>query len=147
MGIEVKVDFGSRFEKLVKGNVAEYADKALTRTIVEAESICIREAPIDQGTLRRSIGTSHPNMGTVCLTCGVKYWYWQQYGSGSHVITPKHAKLLHWKDKDGEHYARKVHHPGNKANPFVTRTAKKIKSQQLFERNLYDVLKMEGIIQ
>lgn len=147
MSTNLKVDFSPRFEKIVKGNIEEYADKALTRTIVEGETICIREAPIDKGTLRRSIGTSHPNMGTVCLTCGVKYWVYHQYGTSPHVITPKSGKLLHWKDKEGEHFARKVNHPGTKANPFVTRTAKQIQSQQLFQRNLYDVLKSEGIIQ
>ena len=117
MGINLKVDFSPRFEKIVKGNVLEYADKALTRTIVEGESVCIKEAPIDTGTLRRSIGTSHPNMGTVCLTCGVKYWFYQQYGT---------SKM--------------------KANPFVSRTANQIKNKELFQRNLYDILVSEGII-
>lgn len=149
MGINIDVKFSSRFEKITKGNVMEYADKALVRTIVEGESICIKEAPIDKGALRRGIGTSHPNMGTVCLTCSEKYWYWNQYGSSPHVITPRSSKgLLVWKGKDGKkHFAKKVNHPGTKANPFVTRTAQQIKSKQLIQRNLYDVLKSEGIIQ
>lgn len=149
MGIKLDVKFSPRFEKIVKGNVMQYADKALVGTIVEGETICIKEAPIDKGALRRSIGTSHPNMGTVCLTCGVKYWYYNQYGSSPHVITPSSSKgLLVWKGKDGKnHYAKKVNHPGNKANPFVTRTAKQIKRGNVFEKNLYDVLKSEGIIQ
>ena len=149
MGINIDVKFSPRFEKITKGNVMEYADKALVRTIVEGETICIKEAPIDKGTLRRSIGTSHPNMGTFCLTCGVKYWYHNQYGTSPHVITPRNPKgLLAWKGKDGEkHFAKKVNHPGTKANPFVTRTAQQIKSKQLIQRNLYDVLKSEGIIQ
>ena len=149
MGINIDVKFSPRFEKITEGNVMEYADKALVRTIVEGETICIKEAPIDKGTLRRSIGTSHPNMGTVCLTCGVKYWYHNQYGTSPHVITPRNPKgLLAWKGKDGEkHFAKKVNHPGTKANPFVTRTAQQIKSKQLIQRNLYDVLKSEGIIQ
>lgn len=149
MGVNIDIKFSPRFEKIIKGNLMGHVDKALTRTIVEAETICIKEAPIKTGTLRRSIGTSHPNMGTVCLTCGVKYWYFNQYGTSPHVITPRSSKgLLVWKGKDGEkHFAKKVNHPGNKANPFVTRTAKQIKSGQLFQRNLYDVLKSEGIIQ
>ena len=149
MGINIDVKFRKKKKKITKGNVMEYADKALVRTIVEGETICIKEAPIDKGTLRRSIGTSHPNMGTVCLTCGVKYWYHNQYGTSPHVITPRNPKgLLAWKGKDGEkHKKKKVNHPGTKANPFVTRTAQQIKSKQLIQRNLYDVLKSEGIIQ
>lgn len=148
MGIELKVEFGPRFEKIAKGNVMRHIDKALTKSIVEAETICIREAPIKTGTLRRSIGTSHPNIGTVCLKCGVKYWKYVQYGTSPHVITPKNSKgLLAWKGDDNEkHVARKVNHPGSKANPFVTRTAKKIKSRQVIEHNLIDVLKSEGLI-
>lgn len=117
MSISLKVEFSERFHKIVGADIARIVDNALTRTIVEADSICQQEAPVDTGTLRRSIGTSHPNMGTVCLTCGVKYWVYNQYGT---------SKM--------------------KANPFVTRTAKQIKSQQLFQRNFYDMLIQEGII-
>ena len=145
-GITVKVDYGSRFEKIAGSDYGKLIDKSMTRSIVEAESICIREAPVKTETLRGSIGTSHPNFLTVCLT-GVEYWRHVQFGTAPHVITPSHSKLLHWKDKTGEHFARKVQHPGSKANPFLTRTLQKIKSQNIFEQNFYDVLKSEGIIQ
>ena len=145
-GITLKVDFSDRYQKIVGSKYSEFMDKALTKSIVEAESICIREAPVKTGTLRRSISHSHPNECEVCLT-GVKYWKHVQFGTAPHIITPKHSKLLHWKDDDGEHFATKVNHPGTKANPFVTRTAQKIKSKKVIERNLYDVLKSEGIIE
>lgn len=115
--MSIKIEFGKHFEKVVNARIDEIADQALQRTIVEADSICQREAPVDTGTLRRSIGTAHPNMGTVCLTCGVKYWVYNQYGT---------SKM--------------------KANPFVTRTAKQIISNNLIQQNLYDILVLEGII-
>lgn len=145
MVVEIKIDFGSQFEKIANGNWNNLIDLALQKSIAEAESICIREAPVKTGTLRRSIGTGHPSKGTVYLN-GVKYWRHVQYGTGPHEITPKSAKLLHWKDDKGEHFAKKVYHPGTKANPFVTRAAKKIQNDQVIQRNMYDVLKMNGII-
>lgn len=147
MSINVTVDFSDKYKKIVGAAYDKIADEVLTRTIVEADSICQREAPVDTGTLRRSIGTSHPNMGTVCLTAGVKYWVHVQYGTSAHTITPKNKSFLAWKGKDKKlTFARKVNHPGTKANPFVTRTVKKIKGKRLLETNFHEILKMKGII-
>lgn len=147
MSINVNVDFSDKYKKIVGAEYDKIVDEVLTRTIVEADSICQREAPVDTGTLRRSIGTLHPNMGTVCLTAGVKYWVNVQYGTSAHTITPKSKSFLAWQGKDKKwHYARKVNHPGTKANPFVTRTVKKVKGKRLFETNLHEILAMKGII-
>ena len=117
MSITIKVDFSEHFHKVAGARVDEIADKALQRTIVEADSICQREAPVKTGNLRRSIGTSHPGKCRVCLTCGAYYWYYQQYGT---------SKM--------------------DANPFVTRTAKQIIGDNLIERNINDMLVQEGLI-
>lgn len=42
-------------------------------------------------------------------------------GTKAHVIRPRSAKVLYWQDGGGGHFARMVHHPGTKANPFVSR--------------------------
>lgn len=117
MSVNVNVDFSDRYKRIMGAHYDKIIDEVLTRTIVEADSICQREAPVDTGTLRRSIGTSHPSMGTVCLTAGVKYWVYNQYGT---------SKM--------------------KANPFVTRTVKKVQSKKLFETNLHEILLMKGIL-
>lgn len=145
MGIEVEIKLSPQFEELANGDWSNVIDLALKKSIAEAESICIREAPVKTGTLRRSIGSHQSGKNTVYLS-GVKYWRHVEYGTGSHTITPKSAKLLHWNDGSGEHFAKKVFHPGTKANPFVTRTAKKIQSDQVIQRNIIDVLKMKGIV-
>lgn len=146
MSVNVNIDFSDRYKKIVAGNYDRYIDEALKRTIVEADSICQKEAPVKTGNLRRSIGTSHPSILKVCLTCNAKYWVNVQYGSAAHTITGN--PLLAWKGDDGKmHFARKVQHPGTTANPFVTRTAKKVLGKKLIERNLEDVLRLEGIIQ
>jgi hypothetical protein len=42
-----------------------------------------------------------------------------QDGTKKHIIKPKIAKLLHWKDSNGnDYYAEKVKHPGTKAVKF-----------------------------
>ncbi len=113
----IKIEYSEHFRKVVGAKIDKIADEALKRVIVEADSICQREAPVKTGTLRRSIGTDHPSMGTVCLTCGVKYWYYNQYGT---------SKM--------------------DANPFVTRTAKQITGDNLVQKNINDMLVKEGII-
>lgn len=145
-GFTVKVDYSPRFEKITGSDYGKLIDKSMTKAVVEAETICIREAPVKTGTLRRSIGHSHPSFLTVDVT-GVDYWRHVQFGTAPHIITPKHSSILHWKDKKGEYFARKVQHPGTNANPFVTRTLKKVQSSKVFEKNFIDVLKSEGIIQ
>lgn len=117
MSMTIKIDFSDHFRKVVGAKIDEVTDKALQRVIVEGDGICQREAPVDTGTLRRSIGTSHPSKCKVCLTCAVKYWYYNQYGT---------SKM--------------------KANPFVTRTAKEIIGSNLIQTNINDILVSEGII-
>ena len=143
MSMTIKVEFSEHFNKVVGADIEKIADKALQRTIVEAEGLCQREVPVKTSTLKRSIGTSHPNIGTVCLTSGVKYWRYVQYGTAPHVIT---GDPLAWEDDDGVHFARRVNHPGTKANPFVTRTAKRIIGNKLIQTNINDMLVLEGII-
>lgn len=145
MSMSLKVEYSERFNDIVNARVDQMADKALQRTIIEAEGICQKEAPIKFGGLRKSIGTMHPGICNVSLKAGVKYWRHVQYGTAAHKITGN--PLLAWTDESGEkHVARQVNHPGTEANPFVTRTAKQIKSKQLVTRNLIDVLAAEGIL-
>ena len=131
MSINVDIEFSKRYKDIMGAKYDEIADEVLTRTIVEADAICQREAPVDTGTLRRSIGILHPDFCRVCLTAAVKFWRYVQYGTSAHTI---------------RHRARKVNHPGTKANPFLTRTVKKIKANKLFERNLEEILRMKGIL-
>lgn len=144
MSMSLKVDYSERFHKVVDAQIDQMADTALQRTIIEAEGICQKECPVKYGTLKRSIGTMHPSICNVALKAGEKYWRHVQYGTAAHKIT---GNPLAWTDKSGEkHVARQVNHPGTKADPFVTRTAKQIKSKQLVTRNLIDVLVAEGIL-
>lgn len=116
MVLEIEVEFSPKFDKITSGEWAQVIDDSLKRTVVEAESICQKEAPVRTGTLRRSIGVSHPSKWVVCLT-GVNYWGYVQYGTSRQV-----------------------------ANPFVSRTINEVKSKRLFDVNLRDVMISEGFI-
>ena len=124
MSMSINIQFSKHFEQVVGADITKIADKALQRTIAEADSICQQEAPVKIGNLRRSIGTSHPSICRVCLTSNA------------------------WKGKeDGKmHFARKVNHPGTEANPFVTRTAKRIVGENIIQLNIQDMLIAEGIM-
>lgn len=91
----------SYYKKLgLKGKgLNEAFDKSIDHATHDAENICRREAPIDTGNLRRSIHKRKPGKGQGELHArGAPYWVYLQYGT---------SKM--------------------DANPFVTRTARKVK--------------------
>lgn len=44
-------------------------------------------------------------------------------GTQPHEIEARNAQALHWIDEAGEHFRRKVHHPGTAAMPFLAPAA------------------------
>jgi hypothetical protein len=42
-------------------------------------------------------------------------------GTAAHDIAPRAARALHWQDGHADVFARLVHHPGTKPNPFPDR--------------------------
>jgi hypothetical protein len=47
------------------------------------------------------------------------------------VIVPVRAQALRWEDASGVHYAKRVNHPGTKANPVVRRNVDRAKQPYL----------------
>lgn len=45
-------------------------------------------------------------------------------GTKPHEIRPRQARALYWVDSGGSHFARLVHHPGTRPNPFVRRAVR-----------------------
>lgn len=99
-----------------KNGFEDALDIAVDHTIHDAENICRREAPIDTGNLRRSI---HKRKRGKCqgeLTArGAPYWVYLQYGT---------SKM--------------------NANPFVTRTARRIKPR--INEYVLEELKQAGVL-
>jgi hypothetical protein len=42
------------------------------------------------------------------------------FGTKPHTIEPDNKKILRWTDGNGFVFAKKVHHPGYKGDPFIT---------------------------
>ena len=50
-------------------------------------------------------------------------------GTRAHIIEPRRARALRWETNGEVHFARRVHHPGTKPNPFQVRALERIKDR------------------
>ena len=78
------------------------------------------------GLLERSVTAGHSEdglTGWVKLDEDVaKYGPFVHQGTKPHIIEARIAKALRWFDADGRiHFAKRVHHPGYKGDPFLFR--------------------------
>lgn len=78
-------------------------------------------APFRTGTLRNSIKADVTGDDEITVTM-VGYGKYVEYGTPPHTIRATEAKALHWKDGKGDHFAKEVHHPGTRPNPFIRHT-------------------------
>lgn len=76
------------------------------------------------GRLRDSISNRRTGSVIVQFTTGVPYATYVMRGTRPHTIAPRNAKALYWSDSGGSHFARLVHHPGTKPNPFVEKAVR-----------------------
>lgn len=80
----------------------------------------VRVTPVDSGNLRNSITYTIDNNGVNIKM--LEYGYMIEFGTSPHIITPKKAKALHWKQGNADVFAQVVRHPGTEPNPFIRRT-------------------------
>lgn len=106
---------------------------AMTRSVLIVEAAAKREAPVRTGRLRRSISSRVEAGGQRgIVTSNVPYGRAVHDGTRPHLIRPVRAKALFW--KGAAHPVRVVHHPGNRANPYMTRAM--VTSTPAVEREL-----------
>jgi hypothetical protein len=77
--------------------------------------------PVVTGTMRDSSRYSRTSRsGGVRLefTVYTKYSRWVIGGAEPHIIRANAARSLHWTDDMGGHFAKVVHHPGNRPNDY-----------------------------
>ena len=148
--VDVKFD-DSYFKKLGLHHHNGYEDAldiAVEHTLHDAETIMRREAPIDTGNLRRSIskykkgkcqGEIHSSLHNP------PYWIYIQFGTPPYTIRARKKPYLKFKTKDGKWVStKKVNIPARSPNPFVTRTANKVKRK--FPQYITEEFKKSGII-
>lgn len=146
MAYTIRVDglneLRSAFKKapLVVGGQLEKGVKESGAVILEREK---REAPVSQGNLRRSIEMSYrPIQVSIYPKSG--YAYFVHFGTGLFgerraMITPKKAKVLAFRVGGKMVFAKAVR--GQKANPFVERTAEAVEPaiNKIFDKMLNNI--------
>lgn len=96
------------------------------RGVAEASAL----APVKTGNLRRQIHVGQISGDTATVVAGATYSVVIERGSRSHIIVPRNRKVLAWggprrlsgslrSGGQATHFARRVHHPGTRARPFL----------------------------
>lgn len=90
-------------------------------------------APVGQGPgagrLRDSIGHNREfSLGSarINFTASAPHARFVVDGTRPHIIRPRQAHALHWQRDGRDYFARLVHHPGTKPNPFGRRVAQQV---------------------
>lgn len=106
----------------------------------EAKILC----PYDMGFLRNSIDAIIKNKAlTGQVIVKRNYGIFVHEGTRPHIIVPKFKKVLAWRPKTGGKrgknfvFAKLVHHPGTKANPFLAKAVDK--ERPIYQRNLIKI--------
>jgi hypothetical protein len=95
--------------------LGRFIEKRLVKTIVDDMR---RDCPVGKtGDLLASIRQKGNQVWVGSRK--VSYWSDVEYGTKPHMIYPVHAKALRWESDGQVHFAKKVRHPGTKAQPFI----------------------------
>ena len=110
------------------------------------------------GNLERSIETEilsdWPLKGRVALDqsitmtdSGRSYGAYVHDGTDPHIITPRVKKCLRWAGGNGFIFAKRVNHPGTKADPFLYNAAQNERENinNTFERYTLQAIREAGI--
>jgi hypothetical protein len=113
-----------------------------------------KEAPVGKGdragrlrgAIRYERATSlGEGLVTLRFDAHVPYTPYVLDGTRPHLITAKAARALHWQDGGRDVFARRVNHPGTKANPFNERAVFPLTGvlRELFQAAVLEA--MEGL--
>lgn len=127
--MEIKID---EFEvKNIKEEILKIEEKDIKyikKEILNAGLLVERNAKenirnnrnVNHGTLRRSVACNKVDDFSVVIGTNIEYASFIEYGTRAHEIRPINGKALKWKGPNGKYmFAKKVKHPGTKANPFL----------------------------
>lgn len=94
--------------------------RVVMETAVRVESGAISRAPVDKGNLKKSMGRKTYKGGMAAEVYNTaEYAPHVEFGTRPHEIRPKKGRLLSWVKSGKRIFARKVRHPGTKAQPFL----------------------------
>lgn len=102
-----------------KSHVRDALGRFIDKRLVQAIAIDMRhDCPVDTGDLLSTIRVEG-NRIFVGDNIIAPYWADVEYGTKPHMIYPVNAKALRWEGPSGPVFAKKVKHPGTKAQPFI----------------------------
>jgi len=101
-------------------DIKETIERAIPRIAIRLQNELIIAAPVDTGRLRNSIRvTADGNTLTISI---VDYALFVEFGTSPHIIKPKDKQALKFKAGGEFIFAKEVHHPGTRPNPFIRNT-------------------------
>lgn len=120
-GIEAVRDSFAKLNAITK-------DQALRKTAVDVEAYVTREADkhTKTGALIDSVYSKRINQDSYEIGHDLqraRHALFVHWGSRPHVIKPKNKKRLRWPASGGFIFAKEVHHPGYKGDPWLKRAA------------------------
>jgi len=118
-------------------HVQQRAPMAVRRSLFSIEADAKVGAPVDTGALVNSISTDIDGDGMggdVGPT--VSYGDEVEYGTQPHIIRPRDARVLAFPGAGGMVFAREVHHPGTRPQPYMG---------PAFERNVPQLAQALGL--
>ena len=119
-----------KLSKLWKEDLKSARDKRLTQSAILLQWEAKKETPVDNWILRKSIKYAVHNDYAVVYS-NLFYAPFVHEWTRPHLIRPVKKKSLFRIDENWEHFAKLVHHPGSKENPFFTRAVNNNKNRIL----------------
>lgn len=106
----------------------------------QAETLAVanRATPVDTGRLRGANEATPIIVAGQTVVGGVEnkttYAMMVHEGTSPHVIVPRNKKILAWIPRGGSTvFARRVNHPGTKAQPWLARSAELVAKRSGFD--------------
>lgn len=100
------------------GNAEVTTQNVLIQSATYIKQDMEMRAPVRTGKLKQSIAIK-VDAHKVTIGPNTDYAAYVEFGTKPHEIRPKNKKALSWIGPNGRRYAKVVHHPGTRPNPFV----------------------------
>lgn len=140
--IKITPTFKSLIDKLGNDIDAGFT-AAMNRVVAAVEGESLDEVPVVTSNLLNSISSFVTDGGsTGVIKATAEYAKFVHDGTKAHIIRPKSpGGVLAFQVGGRTVFARKVNHPGTKADPFFDRAVAKVDVGEEFETGLGDFLK------
>jgi len=141
MTISIEINWADevakKLKKLWNEDLQEARKRRLTESTILLQWEAKKETPVDNWILRKSIKYAvHNDFGVVYSN--LFYAPFVHEWTRPHLIKPVKKKSLFRIDEEWGHFAKVVHHPWSKANPFFKRAVEN-KQERIIQR-FYDII-------